>query len=296
VKCTTKELTEPLFKLAARTPFNIAPERGEELANEIFGSGKWEIRSTAAAASFAAIPSENAIYLSSAGLASLWCLAFAAYHVMDIASRLQRTPKIAGQTQIDITEQCEKLRIAEHLKYAEDLFRADQSWPCELSSPQSTANFSSAEGRVNNVFFGALSWIMLHEIAHIHRGDDKFIPFYLANHQEYRADRFATEWVLDDAGSGLRREFRVLMVCVALAWLFINERVLGRGTDHPPAILRFREAANLFQMGDRSAALENAAYVFKALLDPATQAPPQETPQQSFEWISQRLECLFPAN
>jgi hypothetical protein len=79
---TTEEVTEPLFRLAARTAFNIAPGRGPELAEEIFGSGKWEIRPSFTSASFFAIPHDKAIHLSFAGLASLWCLAYAAYHVL----------------------------------------------------------------------------------------------------------------------------------------------------------------------------------------------------------------------
>jgi hypothetical protein len=296
VSFTSKEVTEPLFRLAARAPFNIAPERGPELAGEIFGSAKWEMRPSSTKASFAAIPQDKAIYLSYAGLASLWCLAYAAYHVMDIASRKQREPKAAGQTEIDIAGECATLRIAEHVKYAEDLFRADQHWPDQLSMPDAAAVPSSAEGRVNNVFFGALSWIILHEVAHVHHSDSRFVPPDLAIRQEYQADSFATEWVLDDAGKGLYREFRVLMICVALTWLFLNERVLGKGTDHPPAILRFREAARLFKLGDRSAALENSAYVLKALLDPATPAPLHETPKTAFAWVSERLEILFPVN
>jgi len=115
-----------------------------------------------------------------------------------------------------------------------------------------------------------------------HHGDLKLLPADLLVRQEYRADDFATRWILDDAGKGLQRKFRVLMIAVALTWLFLHERVLGKGSDHPPAILRFREAAELFEMGERSVGLENAAYVFKALLDPATQAPPHETPREKF--------------
>ncbi len=290
---TTEDVTQPLFKLAARTPFNIAPERGQELAEEIFGSGKWEIRPSYTAANFYAIPSETAIYLSYAGLASLWCLAHAAFQVADIASRAQRAPKSPDQTEIDIGQEFASRQIDAHIAYAEALFHADQNWPANLSRPQTDAAFDSPEGRVNNVFFGALSWMILHEIAHVHRGDVKFVPVDLRVRQEYRADDFATRWILDDAGHGLNREFRVLMIAVALTWLFLNERALGKGADHPPAILRFREAAKLFEMGERSPGLENAAYVFKALLDPATPLPTHATPKENFAWVSERLEILF---
>ncbi len=99
---TTKAATEGLYRLAARTPFNIAPERGAELAKEIFGSGKWEIRPSDQPATFAALPPEKVIYPSYPGLASLWCLAYAAFHLMDLACRQQRAPKAPGQTEIDI--------------------------------------------------------------------------------------------------------------------------------------------------------------------------------------------------
>lgn len=147
---------------------------------------------------------------------------------------------------------------------------------------------------MNNVFFGALSWVILHEIAHVHHKDEKLIPAGLLVRQEYRADDFATRWILDGAGRGLAREFRVLMIIVALTWLFLNERALGQGSDHPPAYLRFREAVALFEVGERSVALENAAYILKALFDPAAQPPPHDTAEEAFEWISSRLEVLFP--
>jgi hypothetical protein len=288
----TENVTLPLFKLARRTPFDIAPERVQELANEIFGAGRWEMRPSEGVASFSAVPPEKAVYLSNAGLASLWCVAHAAFQVMDVASRAQRAPKAPGQTEIDIGREYASLRIADYVAYAEALFVGDRDWPANLSRPRIDAAFDSSEGRTNNVFFGALAWIILHEIAHVHHGDEKVLPAELLVRQEYRADDFATRWILDDAGRGLGREFRVLMIVVALTWLFLNERVLGPGSDHPPAILRFREAAEHFQMGERSAALENAAYVFKALLDPATPAP-HETPKEDFAWVSGRLESLF---
>ena len=290
---STKNVTEPLFRLAARTPFNIAPERGAMLQTDIFGSGKWELRPSATTANFYAVPSERAIYLSYAGLASFWCLAHSAFKVMDVASRTQREPRAPGHDAIDIGKALASLGTPAYVAYAETLFRSDKDWPANLSRPQPNALLDSPEGRINNVFFGALSWIVLHEIAHVYHGDQKFIPADLQIAQEYRADDFATRWILADAGEGLRREFRVLMIVVALCWLFLNERVLGRGTDHPPAILRFREAAALFEMGNRSVGLENAAYVLKALLDPTTEPPPHETSKEMFEWVSQRLESLF---
>jgi hypothetical protein len=189
---TTDDATTGLFAIARRAPFNIAPERGQKLADEIFGAGKWELRDSRTAANFYALPQENAVYLSYAGLASLWCLAYSAFQVMDIASRAQRELKGQGQGQgqgqghIDIGQLVVQRRVAEHVRFAENLFVEDQDWPDDLPRPDVTASSSSLEGRINNVFFGALSWVILHEIAHVHHGDQKYIPTHLQVRQEYR--------------------------------------------------------------------------------------------------------------
>jgi hypothetical protein len=292
---STKQITEPFFRFAARAPLNIAPERGEELASEISGSDKWQLLPSETEANFYAVVPDGAIYLSYAGLASLWCIAYAAFHVADIASRSQRAAKQPGQTNIDITADFEALKIREHIEYARALYKADLDWPDHLPPPPTSPRFNTPEGRVNNVFYGALSWILLHEISHVHHGDVRLLPGSLRVQQEYRADDFATRWILDIAGTGLRREFRVLMIVVALTWLFLQEQTVGVGSDHPAAIIRFREAAALFQMHDRSVGLENAAYVLKALLDPNTPPPPHDTAKEFFDWVSGRLEALFPA-
>lgn len=292
---TTKAATAGLFELARRAPFNIAPERAESLASEIFGSGKWSIAASETEANFYAVAEDNAIYLSYAGLASLWCLAFTAFHLMDIASRRQRMQYPEHQANIDIGDHFTAMRLGEYVAYARSLFHTNASWPSNLVTPKVDALLDSEDGRINNLFFGALSWVMLHEIGHVHHRDEKLIPVGQRIRQEYRADGFATKWILDCAGQGLRREFRVLMISVALTWLFMNEAELGRGSTHPPAILRFRETIQHFKTGQRSVGLENAAYLLKAVLDPLTPPPVQQTPEDSFEWICARIEQIFPA-
>src|SRR5208337_1692241 len=44
VMATTEEATAELFRLARRTAFNIAPEKAEALASEVFGTDDWELR------------------------------------------------------------------------------------------------------------------------------------------------------------------------------------------------------------------------------------------------------------
>jgi hypothetical protein len=291
---TTEEATAELFRLARRTPFNIAPEKAGALAAEVFGTDGWELRPSQTEANFYAVVEDRAIYLSFAGLASLWCLTFVAYTVMDLSSRAARAPELKGQ-QIDFRALWTELNLSGYLDYARRLNRADEPWPAGLAQPVPDAASDSSEGRINNLFFGALSWLLLHEIAHVHRGDSRLIPATLKIGQEYRADDFATGWVLNEAGYGIGREFRVLAITVALAWLFLHEQAKGKGFDHPAAILRFREAVFKFEVGERSAALENATYMLKALFDPETLMPTGMNAREAFAWICTRLEAKFPA-
>ena len=289
---TTEEATAHLYKLAQRTPFNIAPEKALELVGEVFENGVWELRSSRTEANFYAVTDDRAIYVSSAGLASLWCLAFTAYCVMDLVSRAARDPELK-EKQIDFGPHWAQLHLSAYLDYARRLMRADEPWPQGITQPVAGAAQDTFEGRVNNLFFGSLSWMLLHEIAHIHHRDSRLIPASMKVGQEYRADAFATMWVFEKAGHGLQREFRVVVVSVALAWLFLHEEAKGQGYDHPAAILRFREAVAKFEMGERSVGLESVAYMLKALFDPKTEMPIGMLPQEAFDWVCQRLEKRF---
>jgi hypothetical protein len=186
----------------------------------MLSAGPRELRPSETEANFYAVVPDRAIYMSYAGLASVWCLSFTAYCVMDITSRAARDPELSDQGQIDFGGCWPKLNLGAYLDFARRLMNADEPWPEGLVSPDAHAEPSSIQGRVNNLFFGALGWILLDEIAHVHHGDSALIAAPLRVGQEYRADAFATAWVLDEAGAGLQREFRVFIVTTALAWLF----------------------------------------------------------------------------
>ena len=161
-------------------------------------------------------------------------------------------------------------RLARYVDYARSLARSDLDWPEGLELPSPVAPLDSYDGRVNNPFFGALAWIMLHEIAHILNSDIRLLPPELRRSQEFRADAFATDWILDEAGQAVEREFRVLAITTARSWLFLHEHSKGPGHSHPPALERFRQAVHEFQMSEQSVALESAAYMLKAVFDPAS--------------------------
>lgn len=287
---TTKEVTECFFKLVQRIPFNIAPEKAKKLEVEVFDIRKWKISSSESEANFYAIPEDATIILSYSGLASLWCLAYAGFHIMDSASRLQREKKDVDQKNINIGEEYSQLCLDEYLAYSRLLCRQNSPWPSSLSKPICSPKANSSDDRVNNIFFGALSWIMLHEIAHVHHHHEKNIPKEQKISQEYVADNFATSWILEKAGRGRKREFRILMISVALLWLFMKEELTGRGPTHPATIYRFREASRQFKMGNRSVGLENAAYLFQCILVPSTNPPEFDTSVELFDWVCTLLE------
>ncbi|MET4625747.1 SAM-dependent methyltransferase [Bradyrhizobium sp. I1.8.5] len=292
----TKSATEGLFNLARRTPFNVAPEQSHALAEQIFRTRDWSVRPSETEANFYAVVDDKAIYLSYAGLASLWCLAYVVFSVIHLVSRLTRAPEAKAHAAVNIGQFWAEQELHLYLAYARRLFRRDEPWPLALNVPNPNAMTDSFEGRVNNLFFGALSWIMLHEIGHVHHKHERLLPAEERVRQEHQADDFATDWMLKGAGQGIDREFRCLMIITALAWLFLHEETKGQGSDHPPAIYRFRDAVGQFALGERSPALENAYYLLKALFDPANgDIPKRPTPRQAFDWITERLETLFPA-
>jgi hypothetical protein len=111
---------------------------------------------------------------------------------LKMVSRSKASPRIAArtpdQTQIDIGREGAERKVAEHLAYAQGLFPQDDPWPDELSRPNVSAVFHSTDGRINNLFYGAVSWMLLHEIAHVHHGDVKLLCADLLVRQEHRAD------------------------------------------------------------------------------------------------------------
>jgi hypothetical protein len=290
---STEEATAELFELARRTPFNIAPERAKALAEDVFGKGDWTLSPQNSKADFWAVVDDRAVYVTWAGLASLWCMAHVAYTVMQMGSTASRDPKIKGAS-VDFGQQWQELNLQSYVDFAKQLVLTDRDWPAGLDVPNGLAASATKAGKINNLFFGALSWILLHEIGHVRHGHGHILPADQMVRQEVQADDFATSWILGAAGNGLNREFRVLMVVTALAWLFLFESVGGQGPTHPPAILRFRAAAAKFNLGDRSPALENASYLLKALFDPAGESSSERlNPREAFDRVAQRLEVMF---
>lgn|GEM_PF-989862 len=292
---STEGATSGLFRVANRTPFNVAPERANALANKVFGVGDWSLNSYKSKASFSAAVADKSIHATWAGLGSLWCVAYVAFCAMQLGSMASRGKATKDSAAVDFGKQWHDLNLQAYVDYARRLVQKDENWPVGVNLPNAQASGESFEGSVNNLFFGALSWILLHEIGHVHHKHDALLPADQMVRQETQADDFATSWILEDAGSGLMREFRAMAIVTALAWLFLFESAGGQDPNHPPAILRFRAAVAKFDLGERSPAFENAYYLLKAMFDPSGPPPKKRlTPRRAFDIIAKRLEEIFP--
>ena len=140
---TTNTAMERLFKIAQRAPLNVAPERGEELASKIFGTEEWIIAWSGEPANFFAVPEDKTIYLSAAGQASLWCLAYVAFHVMDVASGSQRAANQEERSYMDIGQHWGAFHLGEYAAFSRSLFHADRPWPPCGSSTMTLTNCRS---------------------------------------------------------------------------------------------------------------------------------------------------------
>ncbi|MCA6277977.1 MAG: hypothetical protein IM662_09495 [Phenylobacterium sp.] len=290
---TTYKIMQPFFDDVSASPFRIAPEREEEMAARLAEAGVETLDLVDGAARFVAMPGCDAhIRVSAAALASLWCLAFVAFSFMDVASRAaaSRAGQKADQLLVYAAPTYREL-----LCFARRLYLADEAWPDDLPRPEFGSDPTTKSGRINNLFLAATSWVLLHEIGHMTLGHSRLVSESLRLNQEEQADKFAVLWSLERCPAADHREFRVLAIIVALAWLFLFEQTSWGGGDHPRSIMRFWQAASLFEVPDDSPALENGVYALKAIFDAeAADMPSDLAPREAFTWIDDRLAKLFP--
>jgi hypothetical protein len=298
---STKHAVAGLFKAASKVPATIAPERMGELATRIFGGEPWTLARVNGEANFYAMVPDRQVSLSNAGLAALWNIAFVAFSIADIGTRLRRQEQtdrkagIASPTEHNLSDLWHEQNLGGHIAYAEKLFRVDCPWPSNIPLPPKLARVAGFEAKVRELFLGALGWLMLHEIGHITLNHEVVVPAAQRVTQEHQADEFATRWIMDGAGRGLKHEFRIMAVSTAMAYLLLHQRVKGVGPTHPPALQRLRRTIEEYAAGDRSVGLESAAYFLKVIFDPTTSQPQPDGPREAFGWVVKRLCQLFPS-
>lgn len=277
----TAQLMAPYFARLEGALHAIAPERNDELVREIFKSEIWHLTavsgaSVAGVAPFKAVPKDRDIQASSSGLAMLWCISAYAALTLDLVK--SACGQHGGETNVG----CLFSRMKGFLDYATCLRTHDEEWPHGLHQPDPDVKGEPFE-TINRIFLGAGSWILLHEIAHVHfQHETNLLPPEMIR-QEDDADKFATRWVFEQVGSCREREFRILAVGVAVAWLLLFEPI-GGDPNHPPAVNRMIYISSFFGAKADSVALEVVAHLVKILFFPAEPLPEFDSAQALFDW------------
>ncbi|MGY4608607.1 hypothetical protein ACVW16_007019 [Bradyrhizobium sp. USDA 4474] len=280
----TAALMEPYFRLLGGNPLNIAPERAAELTTDVFGGALWNLIAKKGAPvggvqPFLANPDDRSIAVSYSGLAMVWCMALFGVFLLDVV----KANRGSTEGPVNIGREMEKLRG--YLDYAGKLRQVDIPWPDDLMPPDVNSGLQVVR-EINNVFFGAVAWILLHEVGHVYLGHEVDSARSLKDEEE--ADDFAAKWVFAKVPDPRLREFRILAVGVALAWLLLFAPV-GGDTKHPPAYARVMQVASYFEAAEDSVALEVVAHLFKALFFPTEVPPTFETPGELFDWTVLQL-------
>lgn len=280
----TAALMEPYYQLLGSNPSNIAPERRDELMTDVFGGALWDLvpkkgAPPAGVQPFMADPDSRTVSVSYSGLAMVWCIALFGVYLLDV---VKANRGVTGGP-VNIGREMQKLRG--YLDYANKLRQVDVPWPDDLTSPDVNSGLEVIR-EINDVFFGAVAWILLHEIGHVHLGHE--VESARSHKQEEEADEFAAKWVFEKVPDNRQREFRILTVGVALAWL-LQFAPIGGDTRHPPAYSRVMHVSSYFDAAEDSVALEVVAHLFKALFFPTMIPPAFDTPEELFDWTVRQL-------
>jgi len=163
---TTAELMEPYFRRLEEAVLSIAPERVDELVSTIFKGKHWRLDARAGAPiaginPFVAHPPDKKIEVTYGGLAMIWCLSVYAALALDLVVHVD------GQQggQVDVGPLFGP--VQPFLDYATRLRTHDEDWPADLPTPVDGLP-DEPYAKVERIFYGAVSWILLHEIAHVH--------------------------------------------------------------------------------------------------------------------------------
>lgn len=274
------------------SPFNIAPERNDELLNGVFGGAAWDLEFNTSLdptlGVFVARPISKIVEVNYAGLASLYLVAKAAWLIARAGMSANWTGKASLATDPGST-----VWDARRLADAARTILADRGaqWRAEVAPPVPDAAAKDEEWYVNNVFLGATGWVTLHEIGHIHLGHQGTVSTDVSFSQEHEADLFAANWVLSDLPlEDTRGHFRVFVICVAMFWIAIQDGIKRGSTTHPHAWQRLERLTSAFPREELNPGYEMAAYVLKVIFLAERDIPVADHPEAAF------LDHLIEAN
>ena len=159
-------LMRPYFDRLESAVLAIAAERNDELVRDIFQGKRWHLTLVEGAAKagrdpFKAIPDDHEIEVSCSGLAMLWCISGYAALTFDLV----RAARNSTGRLLDVGPLFDGAKWM--LTLAEQLCKDDVDWPKHRYCPSAQATGDPYEA-IDRIFYGAVSWILLHEIAHVH--------------------------------------------------------------------------------------------------------------------------------
>jgi Peptidase U49 len=273
--CDAERLMAPFLALVVASPIRLALERKDDYL-ALFGGALPHVDFTNTMANFEAHVSEPSVEIRFSALLSLWATAKAALHISNAMAAAMRdaiernedsavlqfkpgTTTYEGRVMIDLA----KVLIED----------ANAKWRSDVASPDHSADLMGTEAKINNLFLGACGWCILHEIAHIVLGHQATTSRDRLLQQEFEADEWATNWILDRCPTVEERRFRILCCATALAWVGLVDAVRRGSSDHPHASERLVECAGRFGDGDLSGAIEIAMHLLKALFVPVVKLP-----------------------
>ena len=174
------------------------------------------------------------IYLPIAAMEYVWSQSFRFWVVSQEYYQAQRD----GNQNFDLNGTRRLNNAAKIVEWSVENIQQTGKKPWPLFLPRPRKYPCNEDVKVaNELFFGAMGWIILHEVAHVELGHAELSGSY-SQQQEREADQFATEWIL----GGLQEtdpRFKKRVFCVAVALLCLQslETVAAPrwcGT-HPPA-------------------------------------------------------------
>ncbi|MDT8854776.1 phage exclusion protein Lit family protein [Paracoccaceae bacterium Fryx2] len=280
-----EKLMRPFGDHVAETPSYLAPERLPELQS-ILGDPPWELVFLDTATNLKAIPATGAedpkLAASYWALLSLWATAKYAVLIGDAVA----VTLLSGETTLSSAPGSAYDTALKYLQLARDLTKnRHHPFPANLAVPNASPT-AAEDLRVNNLFYGAVGWVLLHEIGHIHLSHEVDTTADLKKQQEYEADLWATKWIL--AGNGIspqHYQFRLFVVSTALLWVGQMNVVKGPSNTHPEAVDRIDRCRRLMEARDDQEGLELAAYVLKVAFLPRLQIGEFGTAAQAFDEV-----------
>jgi len=300
---STRDLMCGFHSAVSTSPLRIASERLGDLPDWTLQPNPSWLRIVGGRAQFAAVPGENVIEASSAGLASVWLVSRAALTLWNTYDKAvdrhfgvgDEVASASATANVDFGPELSKTDFSQTIEYARALMENDRCWAEGIAEPNPCAALDEFDGRVGNLFLGAVAWIVLHEIGHkVHR-DTNLVGAQTRTLEEVEADRFATAHIFDSTSvPATHRTFRFMSVVVAIVWLGLMDTVLKllppEAQTHPPAYER------LWSMLETTSALDEpdsdkhtyAGVLIKAVFnpeDPGAACTPQGLLGEAFELL-----------